>query len=338
MRNLIFILILLLTVSCSPPEKEPKGSDLVSGVDKKYTIVTIVKIDGIAWFSRMREGVQKFAEETGHNSFLTGPPEAKGQLQIEFIEKAIRDKVDAICIVPFDLEAIEPVLKKAREKGIVVIAHEASNTRNADYIIEAFSNEEYGAHFMDLLAKNMNYKGEYVAFIGNKGSTTHIEWMTAAANRQKEKYPEISLYGNWLESSDDHAITYSLFMENLKENPNINGVLGGPASTPAGVGLAVEQLGKAHDIAVVSTSLVSVCAPYLENGSVDVISYWDPAQAGYVMNLMAVMALEQMEIKDGMDLFVHGYNNIAADKENKKLFYGSAWQDVTKENMNEHAF
>lgn len=338
MRKLIFILVLLFTISCSPSEKERKGSDLISGVDKKYNIVTIVKIDGIAWFSRMREGVQRFAHETGHNSSLIGPPEAKGQLQIELIEKAIRDNVDAICIVPFDLDAIEPALKKAREKGIVIIVHEASNAKNADYIIEAFRNDQYGAHLMDHLAKKMNYKGEYIAFIGSKGSTTHIEWMTAAANRQKEKYPEISLYGNWLESSDDHAISYSLLLESLKTNPNINGVLGGPASTTAGVGLAVEQLDKANDIAVVSTSLVSVCAPYLENGSVDLISYWDPAQAGYVMNLMAVMALENMVIEEGMNLFVPGYESISADKANNKLFYGTAWQDVTKENMNEHAF
>jgi simple sugar transport system substrate-binding protein len=39
-------------------------------------------------------------------------------------------------------------LKKAREQGIVVISHEASNQENIDYDIEAFDNAAYGVHFM----------------------------------------------------------------------------------------------------------------------------------------------------------------------------------------------
>ena len=36
--------------------------------DKKYDIVTVVKIDGIQWFNRMEEGVRKFAADTGHKA------------------------------------------------------------------------------------------------------------------------------------------------------------------------------------------------------------------------------------------------------------------------------
>ncbi len=61
-------------------------------------------------------------------------------------------KVDAICVVPFSVEAVEPVRKKARDRGIVVISHEASSQVNADAIIEPFDNAEYSRHLMDHLA------------------------------------------------------------------------------------------------------------------------------------------------------------------------------------------
>ncbi len=36
--------------------------------DKKYNIVTVVKISGIQWFNRMEEGVEKFAADIVNNA------------------------------------------------------------------------------------------------------------------------------------------------------------------------------------------------------------------------------------------------------------------------------
>ena len=49
-----------------------KGSEIHTK-DKTYTIPTVVKISGIQWFNRMEEGVNRFAEETGHNAYQVGP-------------------------------------------------------------------------------------------------------------------------------------------------------------------------------------------------------------------------------------------------------------------------
>ena len=52
-------------MGCGQPAGQ--GSD-------RFVIATVVKVDGIAWFEKMREGVQRFAQETGHDAFLLGPP------------------------------------------------------------------------------------------------------------------------------------------------------------------------------------------------------------------------------------------------------------------------
>ena len=102
---------------------------------KDYTIATVVKLTGVAWFDRMEVGVNQFAEDTGIDAFQVGDSTADPAAQAKIIEDMIAQGVDAICVVPNSTESLEAVLQKAREAGIVVIAHEAANIQNADYDI-----------------------------------------------------------------------------------------------------------------------------------------------------------------------------------------------------------
>ena len=302
---------------------------------EKYTIGTVVKVDGIAWFDRMREGVEKFGEDTGHETFLLGPPKADAALQVQIIEDLIAQGVDAITVVPFSPEALEPVLKKAMDQGIIVISHEATNQQNVDYNIEAFDNAGYGAHLMDHLAKYMGEEGEYAVFVGSLTSKSHNEWVDAAIARQKEAYPNMTLVTERIEEYDDQTVAYEKTKELLKTYPNLKGIQGSAMSTAPGAGLAVEEKGLQDKVMVVGTSLVSVSGQYLESGGTKLISFWDPADAGYAMNTLAVMVLEGKDITEGMDLGLPGYNSI---KKDGKLLFGSAWVDVTQENMDDYDF
>jgi simple sugar transport system substrate-binding protein len=78
---------------------------------KKYTIATVVKAKGgYAWFNRMEKGVEKFGRDTGHETFLIGPPKADEDLQTKMIEDIIARGVDALCVVPLFPQAVERVL------------------------------------------------------------------------------------------------------------------------------------------------------------------------------------------------------------------------------------
>ena len=122
--------------------------------DKKYNIVTIVKISGIQWFNRMEEGVKQFAADTGDDAFLVGPAQADPQQQVALIEDMIAQGVNALAVVPMSPEALEPVLGKAMEQGIVVITHEAAAQQNTNWDLEAFQNEDFGANLMERLGES----------------------------------------------------------------------------------------------------------------------------------------------------------------------------------------
>lgn len=321
---------LLAATGCGPAAREEKSST-------GYTIATVVKVDGIEWFEQMRQGVEQFGRRTGHETFLLGPAKADAAEQVQIIENLIARRVDALCVVPFSVEALEPVLRKARERGIVVVVHEASSQQNADLIIEAFDNAEYGRHLMDHLARFMGEEGEYATMVGSLTSKSHNEWVEAAVAHQKAKYPRMKLVAHKIEDYDDQNTAYQKVKELLTAHPNLRGIQASSMPSTPGAALAIEERGLQDRVALVGTSLVSVSRPYLESGAAKLISFWDPAKAGYVMNQLAVMLLEGKTIQDGQDLGVEGYRHLKQSPKKTNLFYGSAWIDVTRENLDQFA-
>src|SRR5438105_970637 len=111
---------------------------------KDVKIGVVVKIGGIAWFNAMEKGIQARGKELGDNAFMVGPTSADPALQVRAIEDLIAQKVNVIGVVPNDATALEPVLKKARDAGIIVITHESPNQKNADWDFEMVSSQGYG--------------------------------------------------------------------------------------------------------------------------------------------------------------------------------------------------
>ncbi|HSV31665.1 MAG TPA: autoinducer 2 ABC transporter substrate-binding protein [Atribacteraceae bacterium] len=326
MKKLLLVIMVLSVVLLT----------VLPAMAQQYTIATVVKLDGIAWFERMREGVARFAEDTGHDAYLIGPPRADAALQVRMIEDLIAAGVDAICVVPFSPETLEPVLRRAMDEGIVVISHEAPLIQNVHYNIEAFENRAFGARLMDYLAEYMGFEGEYATMVGSLTSTTHIEWVAGGVARQQEMYPNMTLVTPTpLECYDDKTRAYENMRELLRTFPNLRGVQTSASTAAPGSGLAVEELGLQDVVSVVGPSLPSIAGPYLEGGGTKLIGFWDPADAGYVMNKLAVMVLEGQEVTDGMDLGVPGYNNVRLVDH---VIFGEAWQFVTVENMEEFPF
>jgi simple sugar transport system substrate-binding protein len=310
-------------------------------VGKKFSMATVVKVDGIAWFDRMREGVKQFKDDTGHDTWMVGPSQADAAAQVQIVESLIAQGVDAICIVPFSVEAVEPVLKKARDRGIVVISHEASNLNNTDYDIEAFDNRAYGAKLMEVLAKQMGGEGGYVCTVGSLTSQSQNEWIDGGIAYQKAHFPKMFEVTKRIETYDDANTDYTKLKEVLTTYPKLRGILGGPMPTSAGAGRLIAERGLKGKLFFSGTGLVSVAGQYLKDGDIDYIQFWDPAVAGYAMNILAVMALAKHrdQIKQGLDLGLTGYTHLTTpDPKRPNLLYGAGWVGVTKENMSQYNF
>lgn len=346
---MLLVLVMALSfVACTPAAETPAAEEPAAeapaaeepaaeepAADEVYTIATVVKLTGVAWFDRMEVGVNQFAADTGMDAFQTGHSTADPAEQVRVIEDLIAQGVDAICVVPNSTESLETVLKKAMDAGIVVIAHEASNIQNADFDIEAFDNTAYGEHFMENLAPMMGEQGQYTTFVGALTATSHNEWVDGSVSVQEANYPNMELVSNKNETTENSDNAYAKTKELLLAYPDLVGFQGSAMTDVVGVGQAIEEASKQDSTVVIGTSLVSVAGKYLETGAIDMISFWDPALAGYAMNELALMILKGETPADGVSLNAEGYQNL---KLVGKVFYGSAWIDVTKDNMGDYDF
>lgn len=306
------------------------------GTGDSATIVTVPKLTGVSWFDRMEQGVDRFAEETGIDAYMQGSGQADANAQVRVIEDLLASNVEALAVVPFQPDAVEQVLGQAMADDVVVITHEAPNIENADWDLEAFHNEDYGRNLMDELAVRMDEQGQYATMVGSLSSATHIAWVEAAIAYQKEKYPEMEHVGGIIETQDDSQIAYERMQELLSAYPNLKGVQGSASTDVVGVGQAVDEAGLSDQIAVVGTSVPSDARAGLESGSIDLITFWDPADAGYAANALAAAVMDGQEVTDGLDLGTAGYEAVTVDG---KVVYGDeAWLTVTAENVDEYDF
>src|SRR5262250_3624330 len=301
-------------------------------------IVTVVKRTGIVWFERMEQGIKQFAAQTGVDATMTGAADADPQKQADIIRKLIREKPDAITVVPNSPEALEEVLKQARAAGIKVVTHEASNQVNTDVDIEAFDNLAFGAHLMDELASCMGGSGKYVAFVGHATARSHMRWATAAYERARQKYPKIKRISAPVESGESLDTAYQKAKELLAKHPDLKGFEGSSVVDVAGIGRAVREAGVQDKTCVMGTSLPSVAGEFLKDGAVDKIFLWDPLVAGQAQCKLALMLIKGEKIAAGLDLGLPGYGNLKSIPGTPHGLAGSGWIAIDKSNARQYPF
>jgi simple sugar transport system substrate-binding protein len=316
------------------------GASVELSAQTKPVIATVVKISGIPWFNRMEVGVKAFGSANADvQASQSGPATADAAQQLKIIEDQVARRVNALAVVPMDPSVVEGALKRAMDRGIVVVTHEADNQKNTQADVEAFDNAAYGAALNERLAKCMGGQGKWTSFVGSLGSRTHIQWVDAGAANAK-KYPGMTLVDEKNESFDDANKTYEKAKEILRKHPDIRGFQGSAGNDVLGIGRAIEEAGLQDKVCLVGTGLPNPSAQYLDSGAIDAIGFWDPRDAGMAMNSVAKMLLEKKPLTDGMNLGVKGYEKVTVKKGpgQGQLIVGDAMVIADKANYKEHMF
>ena len=308
--------------------------------EKDWEIVVVPKDATNPWFVRMDTGVKEYQAETGLNIYQKGTPEIDATLQYQLIQDLIAAGVDAICVVPVDPGSLEPVLKQARDAGIVVVAHEGASLENVDYDIEAFNNEQYGAFIMDNLAKAMGEEGVYTTMVAHVTNASHNEWADGGVKHQLEAYPNMTLLAEEprVESEDNGDVAYNKAKELFKKYPNLKGIMGTSSYDAPGIARAIEELGLKGKVFTAGTGMPAANAALLKSGAVASLTLWDPALAGKAMCAMALKLLRKEEIKAPLDLGVDGYKALTFKSGSDKVLEGQGWIVINADNVDSFGF
>lgn len=307
---------------------------------QKPVIATVVKISGIPWFDRMNTGVEAFAKEnTDVVASQSGPATADAAQQLQIVQDLVAKGVNALAVVPMDPSVLEGALKRATDRGIVVVTHEADNQVNTMADVEAFNNDDYGTALNERLAKCMGQKGTWTTFVGSLGSRTHLQWV-GAGERNAKKYPGMQLVDPNNESFDDANATYEKAKEILRKHPDIKGFQTSAGNDVLGVGRALDEAGLSGKVCLVGTGLPNPSADLIESGAITAIGFWDPKFAGMAMNAVAKLLVSGKPVTNGMDLGVDGYHKVTVGKGAGKgmLIVGNGMVLVDKASYKEHMF
>lgn len=260
--------------------------------DKKLRMGVVVKIGGIPWFNAMENGIKKAAAKRSIDAWMVGPQSSDPALQVKAIEDLIAQGVDAIGVVPNDAKVLEPVLKRAKDKGILVITHESPYQKYADYDFELVTAKFFGETHMKLLAEKMGGKGGYVNFVGSLTVPLHNEWADAAVAYQKANYPdmyEVTERFGVAENADDSMRTMN---DLISAYPDLKGMLGFGSQGPIGAGRAVKQRGMTGKINILGPFSPGQGRKLLKQGVLTGGFMWNPMVAGEVFVNLACDILQ----------------------------------------------
>ncbi|MEM6160717.1 autoinducer 2 ABC transporter substrate-binding protein [Erwinia sp. P6884] len=296
---------------------------------EKHEIAVVAKVTGIPWFTRMAVGVEEAATRLDVNAYQVGGSTPDPAQQVKVIEDLIAKKVDAIIVVPNDAKVLEPVLKKARDQGIVVLTHESPERSVGQWDVETIDSQKYAEKNMDELAAAMGGKGGYAIYVGSLTVPLHNAWADAAIAWQKKKYPDMHEVTSRLPVAESIDKSYATTLDLMRTWPDLKGIIGFGSLGPIGAGQAVKSKRAKNKITVVGIAMPAQAAPYLASGDIKKVLLWDPKDAGFALVSLADQILDGKEVDDS--LTIEGLGKADVDMQNHVIRFNRILE-VTKDN------
>jgi rhamnose transport system substrate-binding protein len=275
------------------PDASAKGPD----TSRPVTVAMMPKAKGDPYFVSCRKGAEEGARQVGATLIWDGPTDLDPARQNEVVESWITRGVDVIAVSVENKASISTALRKARSRGIKVIAWDADAEPDArDFLINQATPQGIGETLADRAAALLDNHGEFAIVTASLSAANQNEWMRYIRARLAEKYPGVRLVA--VQPSDgDRDRAFSETQTILKVHPRVKVIMGIAAPAVPGAAEAVRQSGRT-DVRVIGLSLPNMCKPYVKAGVIDSIVLWNTRDLGY-LTVIAADALAKGTLAPG---------------------------------------
>lgn len=249
-----------------------------------FKLMMTPKFTGFPYFELTGEGAKAAAKELGDTLIYAGADHAEVSLQVETLQNFVTQKPDGIILAAIDLNAVAPVLKDARKKGIVVATYDADAAVAArDLFVNQLSYEQAARVMLDCALLDVPEGGE-IAFIAASPTSpnhmAHIKIMTQLTQTEP-KYQVFKVVDTQF-ANDDDAKSYDVAVNLMQAHPNLKVIISSSAVSAPAAARAIEASGHVGKVYATGFALPSAIKRYLENGSEKAFAFWDPWELGYV--------------------------------------------------------
>ena len=214
--------------------------------------------------------------------------------QLPSIQAAIQARAAGIVLAANDPDALCQTLKQAMADGIAVVTFDSDASCRQLFINQA-DTETIGRSQIQLLAKLMDYTGEFAILSAASTATNQNAWIKyMKLELKKPVYKKMKLvkiyYGN-----DNPAQSLPGDGAMLQAYPNLKGI---ESPTTVGISSAAQYLSTSkykNKVELTGLGLPSQMKKYVLNGTVKKFALWNPENLGYLAGY-AVSAIAEGKI------------------------------------------
>jgi len=244
-------------------------------------IVYIPKNLGNPYFDNIVAGLQEAAPELNMTVEVVGPAQAGATDQIQYIDAAIQQQVDAILISPNDADALVPSLKRAMDAGIVVISVNSDmSAEGRDLAILPVDFTTLGDFLVELTAEVTDGAGDFAVLSATSTAPDQNVWIEGMRDvLAGGAYPDLNLvdvvYGD---DAPDKSTNETNAL--LTRYPDLAAIV---APTTVGVAAAAQVLSASPlkgQVQVTGLGTPNEMRQYIKDGTVKAVALWDPKAQG----------------------------------------------------------
>lgn len=302
----------------------PFGGTAVQAKDSGFKLMMTPKWTGFPYFEAAARGGKAAADELGDSFTYAGADHAEVSLQVETLENFLTQKPDGIMLAAIDLNAVAPVLKEARKRGIVVTTFDADAAQPArDMFCNQLSYEQAAKTMLDCALLDSPEGGE-VAFVAasptSPNHSAHIKFMTQFI-QDDPKYKVFKVVDTQY-AQDDDSKSYDVAVNLMQAHPNLRVIISSSAVSVPAAARAIVATGKVGKVFATGFALPSAIKTYLKDGSEKAFALWDPQELGYLATYVTHLKLAgKLEVKPGVT-FQAGKAGQYTIGQNGEIVYG----------------
>src|SRR4051794_1253117 len=231
----------------------------------------------------------------GNKQVVQSGPADTAAAQQPAIQAAIQSHAAGIVIAANDPQAVCPALNSAMKAGIKGVTFDSDANCRQLFINQA-DTETIGRSQLQLLAKLMGYKGEWVILSAASTATNQNAWIKYMKLEAKKPLYKNMKYDGIYYGNDNPAQSLQQTESLLQAHPNVKGI---ESPTTVGISSAAQYLSNKPQykgkIVLTGLGLPSQMKKYVHNGTVKKFALWNPEDLGYLAGY-AVNALAEGKI------------------------------------------
>jgi rhamnose transport system substrate-binding protein len=275
----------MILSACGGDDGGDGGDSGSGGGDVKLTMLP--KNLGNPYFDTSTKGAEAAAEEIGATMEEVGPQEASPDAQVQYINTAAQQSVDALVLSANDPEALCDAIGEARDAGTKVVTFDAdTNPECRDLFINQATAEGIAKVQVDIIAEQIGDSGEIAILSATANATNQNAWIELMEAELEANHPDIELvdivYGD-----DDDQKSFDQTAALLQNHPDLKGII---SPTTVGIAAAARYLSDSNakgKVALTGLGTPNQMRDYVKDGTVKEFALWNPEELGYLATFAA---------------------------------------------------